>query len=73
MSKNAKVHTELKLLRANIRRQRCDIKMTQEKMAELTDLNIRTIQKIEAGEINILVTTLRRIHQALGCPWDRLL
>jgi transcriptional regulator with XRE-family HTH domain len=47
--------------------------VTQEKLAELADLNIRTVQKIEAGDINILVTTVLRIRQALKCPWDKLL
>jgi len=47
--------------------------MTQEKLAELADLNIRTVQKIEAGDINILVTTILRIRHALKCPWEKLL
>lgn len=48
-------------------------KITQEKLAELADLNIRTLQKIEAGQTNILVTTAVRLRRALGCPWDALL
>jgi len=47
--------------------------MTQEKLAELVDVNIRTIQKIEAGDINALVTTVMRIQRALGCSWGRLM
>jgi len=47
--------------------------MTQERLAELVDLNIRTVQKIEAGRINIMVTTVIRLQKALGCPWNRLL
>lgn len=49
------------------------IGLTQEALAEKTDLNIRTIQKIEAGQINILVTTVRKIQTALGCTWEALL
>ena len=64
---------QLQLLGANIRRERSARKITQEKLAEKADLNLRTVQKIEAGDINILVTTLVRIHKALGCPWDKLL
>ena len=45
--------------------------MTQERLAELADLNIRTVQKIEAGDINILVTTLLRIQKALGCSFSK--
>jgi transcriptional regulator with XRE-family HTH domain len=48
-------------------------KITQEKLAELVDLNIRTIQKIEAGHVNILLTTVLRLQKALGCSWEGLL
>jgi DNA-binding XRE family transcriptional regulator len=47
--------------------------MTQEKLAEKADLNIRTIQKIEAGSINVLITTASRIRHALGCDWNKLM
>ena len=63
---------QLKKFGANVRRERTDMGMTQEKLAELADLNIRTVQKIEAGNINILVTTLFRLQWVLGCEWDRL-
>lgn len=46
--------------------------ITQEKLAEVVDLNIRTLQKIEAGETNILITTAMRIQSALGCTWELL-
>ena len=46
---------------------------TQERLAELVDLNIRTLQKIEAGQINIRVTTVLRLHAALRCRWQDLL
>ena len=48
-------------------------RLTQEKLAELVDLNIQTIQKIEAGKINVLVTTTMRIQKALDCAWVRLM
>lgn len=47
--------------------------MTQERLAEAADLNSRTVQKIEAGSVNILVTTLARIRRALRCSWDELM
>jgi DNA-binding XRE family transcriptional regulator len=37
------------------------------------DLNIRTVQKIEAGDVNILLTTVLRLRKALSCPWDALM
>lgn len=46
--------------------------MTQERLAELADLNIRTVQKIEAGQTNILVTTAVRLKIALKCSLDVL-
>jgi len=57
----------------NVRRERTARGLTQEKLAELVDLNLRTVQKIEAGQTNILLTTAIRFREALQCPWDRLL
>jgi transcriptional regulator with XRE-family HTH domain len=56
-----------------LRRERIARKITQEKLAELADLNIKTLQKIEAGQTNILVETAIRLRKALGCPWDSLM
>ena len=61
------------VLGANLRRERIARDITQEKLAELADLNVRTLQKIEAGQTNILVTTAIRLRRALGCRWDVLL
>ena len=69
---NQNIRGDLKSLGANIRRERMAKDLTQERLAELTELNLRTIQKIEAGRINILITTAMRIQQALGCAWDKL-
>jgi len=57
----------------NVRRQRSARDLSQEKLAEKVDLNIRNVQRIEAGEINILITTAKRIKTALGCSWDDLM
>jgi predicted transcriptional regulator len=64
---------KLKAFGDNVRRVRVSVKITQEKLAEMTDLNIRTIQKIEAGHINILLTTVLRIKESLRCDWKQLL
>ena len=58
---------------ANLRRERMARKLTQEKLSEMADLNIRTVQKIEVGGMNILVTTACRLQRALQCSWDSLL
>jgi transcriptional regulator with XRE-family HTH domain len=63
----------IKLFGQNVRRERNARAISQEKLAEKVDLNIRNIQRIEAGEINILLTTARRIKNALGCTWDDLM
>ena len=60
-------------LGANLRRERMARGLTQERLAELAELNPRTVQKIEAGAITILVTTLVRLREAIGCDWRRLL
>ena len=73
MPKDPKIQAQLKAFGANVRRVRVAKVLTQEKLAELVDINIRTVQKIEAGQINVLVTTAMRIQKALGCPWNRLL
>ena len=44
-----------------------------ESPCHIGDLNPRTVQKIEAGDITILVTTVQRLRTALGCEWKRLL
>ncbi len=64
---------QIKTFGANLRRERVTRKITQERLAELADLNIRTLQKIEAGQTNILVTTAMRLGQGLGCAWDALM
>jgi transcriptional regulator with XRE-family HTH domain len=57
----------------NVRRQRLAAGLTQERLAELADLAPRTVQKIEAGQLDILATTIRRLQQALKCRYDDLL
>ena len=58
---------------ANVRRLRAERGLTQDNLAEAADLNIRTVQKIEAGQTNILVTTAARIQKALACDWGKLM
>ncbi|AHF89496.1 transcriptional regulator [Opitutaceae bacterium TAV5] len=63
----------LRTVGANIRHEREVADLTQERLAEKADLATRTIQKIEAGQITILITTLRRIRKAIGCSYEALL
>jgi len=73
MPLNVKHAAQLKAFGANLRRERMAKKITQEKLAEMVDLNIRTIQKIEAGNVNILLTTVLRLRNVLDCSWAELL
>lgn len=57
----------------NVRHLRSVAGLTQAKLAEKLDLELRTIQKFEAGEINLPLTTLYRVRWALGCGWEALL
>jgi transcriptional regulator with XRE-family HTH domain len=52
---------------------RADRSLTKERLAELVGINPRTVQKIEAGKLNILVTTLARMQVALDCRWEELM
>lgn len=73
MPTSPQLERQVKAFGANLRRERVARDITQEKLAELVDLNIRTVQKIEAGQTNILLTTAIRVQHALKCPWDSLM
>ena len=59
-------------LLANVRRERVRCGLSRDALAERAEIATRNLQKIEAGEINILVTTAFRIQMGLRCPWKRL-
>ncbi len=63
----------IKVFGANVRRERVRKGLTQDALAERADIATRNLQKIEAGEINILVTTAFRIQLGLRCSWKCLM
>ncbi len=63
----------LKSFGANVRRLRFQAGLTQARLAELTEVELRTEQKWESGAINPPLITLGRIRRALKCSWDVLL
>jgi transcriptional regulator with XRE-family HTH domain len=68
-----KAHSQwLKQLGDSIRRERVAKQISQQQLAELADLNIRSLQRIEAGEVDVLLTTVVRIRKALGSPWEQI-
>ena len=73
MPLDARQTAQLKRFGANVRRERLRKGLTQESLAELVSLNPRSVQKIEAGHVGILLTTALRIQKVLGCHWNALL
>ena len=73
MPLTAKQSTFLAAVGGNVRRLRVARKLTQEALAEVVGVNPRTVQKIEAGKLNVLATTLERLKVALKCDWDELM
>lgn len=47
--------------------------VTQEMLSEVTGLNVRTIQRIESGEVDPRLHTLKSIAEALGVNLEELL
>lgn len=58
---------------ANLRKLRVEANLTQAKLAELTDVELRTEQKWEKGEINPPLMTVVRIQGVLECRWEELI
>ena len=56
---------QIKSFGRNVRRERMAKKITQEKLAELVDLNIRTVRR-SGKAVNILLTTVLRLHRRAG-------
>ena len=73
MPRNRDENRQLRIFGANVRRERTVKGITQERLAEMVNLNIRNLQKIEAGETNVLLTTAVRIRRSLDCPADKLI
>ena len=74
MAKSRKAFSPwLKKLGDNIRRERTARGISQQELAERADLNIRNIQRIEAGQINVLLTTAVRLAGALECAVEKLI
>jgi transcriptional regulator with XRE-family HTH domain len=63
----------IKVFGANVRRERVRKGLTQDQLAERAEIATRNLQKVEAGEINLLLTTAFRIQLGLRCPWRRLM
>jgi transcriptional regulator with XRE-family HTH domain len=61
---------ELELFARNLKNIRLSRGITQERLAEVADLNVRSLQRMESAKMNPLVTTLIRLQKELDCSWD---
>ena len=61
------------ILGQNVARLRGIRAFTQEKLAELVDVDRRYIQRIEAGTANPGIDVLSRLKDALSVRWTQLL
>jgi transcriptional regulator with XRE-family HTH domain len=55
----------IRALRANLRRQRSALGLSQEEVAERLGIATRHYQKIESGELNVTLATLCKVADAL--------
>jgi len=67
------LQVRLKAFGMSLRRLRVAERLTQEKLAEMADIHPRVLQKIEAGQTNILITTAARLQESLKCDWNDLM
>jgi transcriptional regulator with XRE-family HTH domain len=62
-----------KSLGRNVVRLRQLNEITQERLAELVEIDRRYVQRIEAGTANPGVDVLARLKKAFRCSWEDLL
>jgi transcriptional regulator with XRE-family HTH domain len=61
------------LLGRNVGRLRNQSGLTQQKLAEKTEISRGFLQEIEKGAKNPTMNVVTRLKRALGCSWDELL
>ena len=55
----------LKLMGSNLKKARIDQGFTQEKLAEINNIDYKYYQRIEAGNVNITMKTLCKLSESL--------
>ena len=73
LRKNPQVHGDRKHFGRNLNRLRSAAELTQEKLAEKSDISVRYLQFIESGRYSPTVMVAARLRKALACTWDDLL
>lgn len=56
-----------------VREKRLALKLSQEKLAELSELHFTYISSVERGERNISLSNIAKIARALGCKMKDLM
>lgn len=56
----------------NLNRLRMAMGLTQEKLAEKSDISLRYVQQLEAGQRNPSIATLVNLRRALSCDFNDL-
>jgi len=65
-SRSARVTTVLGYIGANVRRLRLKKGLTQEALAEVAELDLRFLQRVERGQTNVGVAVVVALADALG-------
>ena len=73
LGKNPAVHGDRKHFGRNLSRLRSATGLTQEQMAEKSEISVRYVQFIEAGRYAPTVIVAARLRKALDCSWDDLM
>jgi transcriptional regulator with XRE-family HTH domain len=55
-----------------IQQLRLEKQLTQERLSERAGIDLRSLQRIEAGSWNMTVDYLDRLRRALRCKWSDL-
>jgi transcriptional regulator with XRE-family HTH domain len=56
----------LKLIASNFKKERIEQGFTQEKLAEMNDIDYKYYQRIESGNVNITMKTLLKLSESLN-------
>lgn len=67
------MNTFLKRVGKNVANARRESELTQAELAERVDISTRYLQSIEAGQVNMTLSTLLRLARPLRVPPARLI
>lgn len=70
--RSPRLTTALQAIGANLRKRRVSAGLSQERLAEKADLEVRTVQDVEAARTNLSVATLIALADAVGAVPEAL-